>query len=204
MKKKSKAVKPEDKKGPGGRPTKFTPETRQRIIEAVRAGASYQAIADFARISYRSLRAWIKAGEEEVEAGISGEFSQFLQDVKESEGGLEVLSIASIRKAGVGGTLLTEKTVERKDGTIETTKTFSQPQWQALAWIMTNRFRDRWGQQAALPELPFSPQQPLMTLKRETIDIYDPDRLARLIGAFGDAGLIPAEVIAQIAGSGPA
>jgi len=39
-------------------------------------------------------------------------------------------------------------------------------------------------------------RKPLMTLKRETIDIYDPDRLARVIGAFAEAGLIPAEILA--------
>ena len=178
---------------PGGRPTKFTPEARKKIIDALRAAASFKGAADYARISYRALRGWIEKGEKEQD----GEFSQFFQDVREALGSLEVRSLASIQKTGLGGTVVNRRVIEKKDGSNEVIETFSQPQWQALAWIMEHRLRDRWGGQldGSGAELPGG--QPLMTLKRETIDIYDPNRLARLIGAFAEADIIPEEILAR-------
>src|SRR3990167_7310770 len=157
-------------KHPGGRPTKFTPETRQRILEALRASGSYKAAADYARISYDCLRDWIKSGQETE----GGEFFKFSQDVKEALGHLQVRSLASIQKTGLGGILIKKETTVRKDGTEITAEIYSQPQWQALAWIMRNRFWQEWGEKVEMPDDMFEgDRKPLMTLKRETIDIYD-------------------------------
>jgi len=100
--------------------------------------------------------------------------------------------------------VVSEKIVTRKDGTVEVTKTYAQPQWPALAWIMQHRFADEWGDGKEPSSGEIVKPKPLATLKRETIDIYDPDRLARLIGAFAEAGLVPEEIVGRFALPDPA
>src|SRR3990167_5640559 len=195
---------PKPEKHAGGRPSKFTPERRQKIIEALKTGASYKAVAHYARISYDCLRDWIMEGSQTTDE--DGEYFQFFQDVNEALGSLEVRSLASIQKAGLGGAVVSEKIVTRKDGTEEVTKTYAQPQWPALAWIVQHRFANEWGdgKEPSNGEIPELKPKPLITLKRETIDIYDPDRLARLIGAFAEAGLVPEEIVGRFALPDPA
>ena len=187
---------------PGGRPTKFTPERRQKILEAIRTGASLKAVAHYGRISYDCLRDWIIKGSEATKE--ADEYFQFLQDVNEALGTLQVRSLASIQKTGLGGVVISEKTISKKNGDQEFVKTYSQPQWMALTWIMQHRFREEWGDEIE-PGSMETPRQlkPLMTLKRETIDIYDPDRLARLIGAFAEADIIPKEIVKRFAFPSP-
>jgi len=193
-------LKPE--KHAGGRPSKFTPERRQKIIEALKTGASYKAVARYARISYDCLRDWIIEGSQTIDE--NDEYFQFFQDVNEALGSLEVRGLASIQKTGLGGAVVSEKIVTRKDGTEEVTKTYAQPQWPALAWIMQHRFANEWGDGRELSNGEIVKPKPLATLKRETIDIYDPDRLARLIGAFAEAGLVPEEIVGRFALPDPA
>jgi len=193
---------PKPEKHAGGRPSKFTPERRQKIIEAMKTGASYKAVARYARISYDCLRDWIIEGSQATDE--SDEYFQFFHDVNEALGSLEVRSLASIQKAGLGGAVLSEKVVTRKDGTEEVTKTYAQPQWLALAWIMQHRFANEWGDGREPSDGEITKPKPLATLKRETIDIYDPDRLARLIGAFAEAGLVPEEIVGRFALPDPA
>jgi transposase len=41
-----------------GRPTKYTPETVERICEAIRLGATYALAAGYGGISYETFRVW--------------------------------------------------------------------------------------------------------------------------------------------------
>lgn len=67
---------------PGGRPTKFTPETRAKIIEAIRKGAPYEIACNYARVDYSNFRKWLlKADEEGGE-----EYQEFREQIKEAEG----------------------------------------------------------------------------------------------------------------------
>src|SRR3990167_9856038 len=76
----------------GGRPSKFTPERRQKIIEALRTGATYKAVAHYARISYECLRDWVVKGS--TMTNENDEYFKFLQDFREAEGSLAVRSLA--------------------------------------------------------------------------------------------------------------
>ena len=71
------------------RPTKYTPETVSKILEAISTGASYEHAAAYGGISYETFRTWRE------------EFSAFSVAIKKAEaealvGRLEVIDNAAI------------------------------------------------------------------------------------------------------------
>ena len=48
---------------PGGRPTKLTPEVRQKICDAVRAGNYLDTAAEFGGVDRSTLHRWLRRGE---------------------------------------------------------------------------------------------------------------------------------------------
>lgn len=103
---------------PPGRPTKFTPETRERIITALRAGNYRETACQYAGIGYSTLRTWMIRAED---PDAPPEYQEFLEAVERAEAEAEVMDIALIRQAAQGGT------------------------WQAAAWIRERKNPERWG-----------------------------------------------------------
>ncbi len=66
-------------RGPIGRPTKFTPETRELIIAAIRTGNYIETAAAVAGISKETFYAWMHKGEAE---DAPEEFSAFSDAIK--------------------------------------------------------------------------------------------------------------------------
>ena len=205
MRKKSKAVKPEDKKGPGGRPTKLTPEVQRTIAQAIRANAYPETAAALAGIDRDSFYEWLKRGAKEE----SGPYREFSDTIKGALAVGQMRDLAVIDKAANGYDVEKTKTLAKdwiddagkKVGNVveTTTERHREFAWQAAAWRLERRFPRLWGR-TDRPEVSDLPEErPLATVTRETINIYDPDRLARLIGAFADAGLIPAEIVGRFA-----
>lgn len=104
-------------KRPPGRPTKFTPEVRKVIIEAVGLLAPYATAAEAAGVSYDALNEWMNRGQAELE----GEFRQFFQDIKKAEAQGILARLALIKKAADSG------------------------QWQAGAWTLERRWPEEYG-----------------------------------------------------------
>ena len=117
-----KSVKPKVKPKPRivravGRPTKFTPDVRTRIISAIRNGNTYEASANYGGVSYDSFRGWLKRGEDDAD----GEFFEFFNAIKKAEAEAEIESVALIRRSAQDG------------------------QWQAAAWFLERRKPSDWG-----------------------------------------------------------
>jgi transposase len=74
---------------PGGRPTKFTPETRDAICDALRAGASYELACRAAGLAYFTFRRWIERGEDAERAAddspAAAPYREFCERVKRAE-----------------------------------------------------------------------------------------------------------------------
>ena len=110
-----KAKKDREKKDMG-RPTLLTPERQADICKAIRAGNFMDTAAAYAGINPDTLRDWMRRGAR----GESPELIDFSASVKRALSESEVTGIARIRSAAADS-------------------------WQAEAWYMERRFRERWG-----------------------------------------------------------
>lgn len=127
-----------------GRPSKFTPDTCNRILTAIRNGNTYEASAAYGGISYSLLREWIVQGEQDQ----AGEFLEFVEALKKAEAEAEVSSVYRIRSAASGQrVLLSETERETPDGkkVIDRKFQYVPPQWQADAWFLERRKPSDWG-----------------------------------------------------------
>jgi len=100
------------------RPTKLTPETHKKIVQAIQLGASYELAANYAGVSYSSFNLWMKKG-----ATGNNIYSQFYNDVKEAEGRGAIGWLAKIENAANDGN------------------------WQAAAWKLERRYPEAYGRQ---------------------------------------------------------
>jgi len=99
------------------RPTKFTQEARQRILQAIQLGATYELAAAYGGISYELLRQWIGKGDK----GTDTEFVAFFDDFQKAEGAAAIGWLAKIERAANDGN------------------------WQAAAWKLERRYPRAYG-----------------------------------------------------------
>ncbi len=74
-----------------GRKSKFTPETEQKLVQAIQMGATYELAAQYGGISYETFRVWLS------------EKPAFSEAIKEAEGRAVVGWLAKIEKAANDG-----------------------------------------------------------------------------------------------------
>lgn len=80
-----------------GRPSKLTPDVQERILHALKLGASRPDAALFAGIGERTLREWMRLGAEEPE----GPFRELRAKVLEAETHVKVTLVGCVLKAAV-------------------------------------------------------------------------------------------------------
>ena len=95
---------------PKGRKSKFTTPVKDRIIEALRAGTTYEITAQYAGISRSTLFEWIKKGEKEEDTA----YRTFYDNIKKAEAEGAVVHLGTIAQA-------------------------SAKDWKAAAWILERR-----------------------------------------------------------------
>ena len=100
-----------------GRPTKISKAVTDRVIEAIKSGATYELAAQYAGISYSTFNNWMLKGEEGHK-----DFLQFLQQVKEAEGKAAITWLQMIDTAAAES-------------------------WQAAAWKLERRYPQSYGKQ---------------------------------------------------------
>jgi transposase-like protein len=110
-----------------GRPTKFTPEIRALIVDAISHRIPYEYAAEANGITEKTLYNWLDIAREHQAEGIDSEYTIFLQDIKRAE-------MTRIR--------------EHSD------MIAAKPErWQADAWILERRWHKHFGPNAAIQEL---------------------------------------------------
>jgi len=98
----------------GGRPRKLTRPVQDRIVKAIRLGASYALAAASASITDRTMYAWMAQGRN----ANSGMHFRFYQAVKKAEADAAERALGRLQLAAKNGT------------------------WQADAWLLERRYRE--------------------------------------------------------------
>jgi hypothetical protein len=80
------------------RPTKLTPQVRDRILQGVRAGNHVEPSARAAGIAPSTYYSWLARGEREA----VGIYRVFLEEVRRAEAEAEVHAVAILRRAMTG------------------------------------------------------------------------------------------------------
>lgn len=93
-----------------GRPSKFTKDRRERIVQAIQAGCTYEMAADYAGVTRSTLWNWLKKGEDPKEKT----YCTFLDQVKKAEVEGAMVHLGTIAQA-------------------------SQKDWKASAWMLERR-----------------------------------------------------------------
>lgn len=114
-------------KEPIGRPSKFTPERRAAIIDAIAHRIPYSLAAEANGISEETLYAWLRTGKEHQDEGIESDFTIFSEGLKKAE----------MDRIRAHNDMIAAK----------------PERWQADAWILERRWSKHYGTQAALIEL---------------------------------------------------
>ena len=73
-----------------GRPTKFTPETKKKLLDAIIMGNYREPSCAFAGISVSTFYAWLDKGKQQKK----GQFVEFLEAVEHAEAEAEVRMVA--------------------------------------------------------------------------------------------------------------
>ena len=81
------------------RPSKLDPERVDRLVQAIRLGATYELACKYAGISFQTFLNWQYKGA----AQASGMYREFADRIAESEGQAVVKWLAVIEKASTGG-----------------------------------------------------------------------------------------------------
>ncbi|MEW9530623.1 transposase [Microbispora sp. NPDC049125] len=171
-----------------GRRTKLTPETAERIINAVRAGASFEAAAGAAGIGETTLYRWLKEAEQPRTERWKREFREGLYRARDE---VEVRVVAgSVMKSAMGGYVVKRVTRERPDGTVETEEQIAPADGRVGLKLLAMRFPDRWSERR---EVAVSGQVEVMT---STIGQLA-ERLAAELGQ-GGGEVVDAEVVREL------
>lgn len=113
------------------RRTKLEPDVQEKVVEAVKQGATFELAALYAGISYSTFNNWMKRGRSESERLEKPRakpkekehvFLQFLEAVKTAEGAAAFGWLKKIEDA-------------------------SKDQWQAAAWKLERRYPKEYGKQ---------------------------------------------------------
>lgn len=106
----------------GGRPTKFTQERADRIVQALRDGNFRITAAALAGVSRHTLKSWLARGR----AQRRGRYRDFLVRVARAEAEAEADDVRLIHDAATAG------------------------DWRAAAWKLGRRHPERWGRRREL------------------------------------------------------
>jgi hypothetical protein len=110
-----------------GRPSKFTKEIRDAIIDAISHRVPYEFAAEGNGICEETLYDWINTGKVHMREGIDSEYSNFSRAIKRAE---------------------MQKVREHNDIIAERPE-----RWQADAWILERRWHKHYSNNALLNEL---------------------------------------------------
>ncbi|NMG09784.1 hypothetical protein [Brasilonema sp. UFV-L1] len=102
-----------------GRPSKLTEETKQKLLQAIKAGVGIENACYYAGVSHKTVREWVRRGEGTHERPTSNEFAEFAEELNRAVVAAEITLSARIMTA-------------------------STNDWRAAAWWLERQRPERW------------------------------------------------------------
>jgi hypothetical protein len=99
-----------------GRPSKLTPEVRDKIVTAIRAGNFISTAAAYAGVSESAVFAWLAEGRQE---DAPADKAEFLAAVTRARAATEVQLVGHVLRDVAGGYVTTRRTRTLRDGSVE-------------------------------------------------------------------------------------
>lgn len=110
-----------------GRPSKFTPERRAAIVDAISKRVPYEYAAEGNGIAEKTLYIWLDIAKKHQSEGITSDYTIFLQDIKSAE---------------------MSRIIEHNENIAS-----HVDKWQGDAWLLERRWHKHYGSNAQLNEL---------------------------------------------------
>jgi hypothetical protein len=114
-----------------GRPTKYSPVVAERIVRAIRAGATRGSAAQFAGIGESTLYDWMM------------KFPEFSGALKKADAACEIALVGTILDVARGAPA-------RLDEAGRVIEPARPPVWQAAAWWLERRHPESWRQRSSV------------------------------------------------------
>ena len=126
---------------PAGRPSKFTPEVADRIVEAVGLGASCEAAARAGGVHRMTFRRWLAKGR----AATRGKFCDFCARIEAAEDRTSIDYLAAIDRSVLETTTIENTTIRQLpngDERREIARETRPPNTKAAMWWLERRLKD--------------------------------------------------------------
>lgn len=124
---------------PPGRITKLNRERADRILEALRVGATRGTACRRAGIDITTMERWIRL------APRGGLYSEFAEQVTRAENDAELLATSVVMKVIQGGSVLSRRTRTTADGRQTIDETFAPPDGHLALEYLARRLPREWG-----------------------------------------------------------
>ena len=130
------------------RQTTLTAEVYEKIVTSVRRGNYFSVSCRRVGVSEATGKCWLAIGREtfnrlDITDETRALFASFASDIEQAEAEFEADQVEAIEDAAKLKTRLVMK--QFADGSGETTETEDTNNWQARAWVLERRSRQRWG-----------------------------------------------------------
>lgn len=131
----------------------LTPEIVEAITAAMRAGASQVTCAERLGISEATVKRWLQRGRAALavddDAADDPEnteqiYARLATEVPKATASAEVALSSLIVRSAQGGVEIENRRVVHPDGTVETIRRVTPPDWRAAAFVLDRRMGNRW------------------------------------------------------------
>jgi hypothetical protein len=122
------------------RPSKLTPEVRDKIVQAIRAGNFVATAAVYAGIDVSSVYRWMAEGQQ----ANSGAKREFYDAVTVARAEMEVRVVANVMRTVQGGYVTARRTRILRDGTEQVEEDVAGPNGTLGLKVLERAFPSRW------------------------------------------------------------
>lgn len=137
---------PETPVNKGGRPSKFTPETRKALLDAITAGLTYTHACQTVGIDYDTLNNWRKQGAALDKPDEEG-FFEFFVALTRAETNASLSMMGTVRKVAQGYKGTVTRKYDNEGNLISVTEEHVPADWRAAAWWLERRYPKEYGKQ---------------------------------------------------------